>query len=159
MIPFLAGLFSQEGEGLIKTVGNIADDLITTDEERADANLKQYEAETERLKVEQAGASGQVEINKVEAAHPSLFVAGWRSAAGWTCVAGFLYHFIVYQFILWGLSVGAPHIVPPPPVDVGPLFALMTAMLGFAGVRSWDKYKGIARDRLRPPKKKKDDAG
>jgi hypothetical protein len=30
-------------------------------------------------------AKGQIEINKAEAQHKSIFVAGWRPFIGWTC--------------------------------------------------------------------------
>ena len=34
---------------------------------------------------------GQIELNKIEAQHRSIFVAGWRPAIGWVCAIGFLY--------------------------------------------------------------------
>ena len=37
-------------------------------------------------------AKGQLDVNKVEAAHKSLFVAGWRPSIGWCCSLGLLYH-------------------------------------------------------------------
>ena len=40
-------------------------------------------------------AKGQMEINKVEAAHKSLFVAGWRPSIGWCCSLGLLYHVLI----------------------------------------------------------------
>ena len=36
---------------------------------------------------------GQMEVNKVEAAHKSLFVAGWRPAIGWVCALGMFSNF------------------------------------------------------------------
>ena len=56
---------------VIKSVGQIADDLTTSDKERMQADLDAYKAETERM-------GGQVEINKIEAANSSLFVSGGR---------------------------------------------------------------------------------
>ena len=36
-------------------------------------------------------AKGQLEVNKTEAAHKSLFVAGWRPAIGWICGLALMY--------------------------------------------------------------------
>ena len=44
----------------------------------------------------------QVEVNKVEAASKSMFVAGWRPFVGWTCGLALMYHFLLsplLQFI------------------------------------------------------------
>src|SRR3546814_7310845 len=37
----------------------------------------------------------QSEVNKVEAAHPSIFVAGWRPFIGWGCGCAFIYSAIL----------------------------------------------------------------
>lgn len=63
---------------VIKSVGQIADDLTTSDKERMQADLDAYKAETERM-------DGQVEINKIEAANSSLFVSGGRPFVVWVC--------------------------------------------------------------------------
>lgn len=60
---------------IVKTIGNITDDLITTDKERLELELKRYEIE--------AGLLQKVhETNIEEAKHSSMFVAGWRPAIG-----------------------------------------------------------------------------
>ena len=43
-------------------------------------------------------AKAQLEVNKVEAAHKSLFVSGWRPAVGWVCVLGMFGNFITIPF-------------------------------------------------------------
>lgn len=80
---------------------------------------------------------GQLEINKAEAQSGNWFVAGWRPGAGWTCVLGLLYTFIVRP-----LAEGFGH--PMPAIDTGELNALLFAMLGVAGLRSVEKVKGVA---------------
>jgi len=63
-----------KGPDLITAFGDAVDKVTTTDEERAiAANIR---------------AEMQTEINKVEAQHTSLFIAGWRPAIGWVCVSG-----------------------------------------------------------------------
>ena len=53
-------------------------------------------------------AKGQMEINKVEAAHKSLFVAGWRPCIGWVCALGLLYNTILSNIL--GIWVEVPEI-------------------------------------------------
>ena len=144
MIPFLSMI--SEGKGLIETVGDIADDLITTDEERDAASLEMFKAETERIQIRQQGQQGQVEINKVEAKHPSVFVSGWRPAAGWVCVAGLSYS-VIYYLILWAYFLAFPAYEPPPNIDTGVLVTLLSGLLGIGGFRTYEKYKKVARER------------
>ena len=70
--------------GVVEAVGKVADDLFTSDEERAAAQLESDRIGLEAAKVDADLIKGQQEINKVEAAHASIFVAGWRPALGWT---------------------------------------------------------------------------
>ena len=39
--------------------------------------------------------TGQLEINKIEASHKSIFVAGWRPFVGWVCGFGLAYVSII----------------------------------------------------------------
>ena len=56
-------------------------------------------AKLELMKLQQSGElaqiAGQMDINKVEAANPSVFVSGWRPGIGWVCGAGFAVQFVV----------------------------------------------------------------
>ena len=67
---------------ILDTVARLADDLITTDEERTKLALQ------DRL-IDAQMQQGQIDINKIEAAHPSLFVAGWRPGLGWVATIAF----------------------------------------------------------------------
>ena len=136
--------------GFIKQVGDTIGQFITTDEEQAAANLTQYQAETERMTLEDRGLERQAEINLEEAQHPSVFVAGWRSAAGWVCVSGLLYATIIYHFLLWIMPIVAPDVAPPPNIDVEYLEVLLWGMLGLGSVRGIEKIRGVARDRVLP---------
>lgn len=127
--------------GIVETVGSIADDLFTSDEERAKAELDAYRAESDRM-------AGQVEINKIEAAHQSVFVSGWRPAIGWVGVAAMAYQFIVYPLLTWGwhamqaagwISIG---LMNPPMIDTDALWVILTGILGLGTLRSAEKIKG-----------------
>lgn len=137
MNPLLIG-------GIVETVGKVADDLFTSDEERARAEIDAYRAETERI-------GGQAEINKIEAQHSSVFVAGWRPAVGWVSVLALAYQFVLYPLMVWGWSsmqaagwIGVS-LNPPPLLDVEALMVLITGMLGIAGARTWEKFRGVTK--------------
>jgi hypothetical protein len=58
-------------------------------------------------------ATGQIEINKVEAASQSLFVAGWRPAIGWVCGATFAFKFIPGTAAVVGMAMAGRPITLP----------------------------------------------
>lgn len=88
--------------------------------------------------------AAQSDINKAEAASPSLFVSGWRPFIGWVCGVGLAWTFVGHPVAAWILVLC--HIdVLLPEVDSNTLMALVTAMLGLAGVRSYEKVQGVAR--------------
>ena len=131
---------------IVKTVGGIADDLITTDEERREADQKDYALETERMGVENAAAEKQIDVNIAEAKHRSMFVAGWRPGIGWVCVAALAYHFLIFPLLSWIAAMTT--VTAPPDLETGPLFALVTAMLGMGGLRTFEKHTGKARKQM-----------
>lgn len=102
------------------------------------------EAEKQELAMALAVVQGQMDINKQEAAHPSLFVAGWRPFVGWVCGGGFAIQFMVAPLAEWGAAL-AGYPVKFPAMDVGLMLTLLGGMLGLSGMRSYDKTKGTAR--------------
>lgn len=137
--------------GLVEAVGKIADDLFTSDKERLDAQIEMQRLGIEVQKIDAGLAQGQIEVNKAEAAHHSTFVAGWRPAVGWTCVAGLAYNFLAHPFLLWVWALlQARGWVPadlsaPPPVDVEALLVLLGGILGLGVYRTAEKVKGVAK--------------
>jgi hypothetical protein len=121
----------------IEAIGNVFDKLFTSDAERAQA-----EAVLEKLK--QHPAELQVELNKIEAAHRSVFVAGWRPAVGWICAAGVGWAYLGHPLFLWAAALWAPGLKPPD-IRIDSLFELVLAMLGMAGLRSFEKSAGKTR--------------
>jgi len=85
----------------------------------------------------------QLEINAREAAHPSIWVAGWRPFFGWIGGIGFLYSVVAQPVLLWvGAAKGWP---APPPVDLDLLWVVITGMLGIGGLRTFEKSKGVTK--------------
>lgn len=137
--------------GIVQAIGQIADDLITTDKERLDAELELRRLGLEERKVEADLVRGQLEVNRAEATSGSLFVAGWRPAIGWIGAAALGYQFLLYPLLVWVWSllqargVVPGDLQPPPMLDTSALWVVLSGMLGIAGLRSVEKVKGVAR--------------
>lgn len=132
---------------VVGSIGQTLDELFTSDDERA-----QGAALLEKLR--QAIPTLQIKLNEIEAASPSLFVAGWRPAAGWVCVAGLFYNSIgrpLLQFLLnvfLTLAHASPElarVLTLPALDIGDLITLLLGMLGLGGLRTFEKREGVAR--------------
>ena len=129
---------------IVAAVGGVIDDLHTSDKERLDAEI-------ELRKIDAGLLQGQMDVNKVEAASSSLFVAGWRPAIGWIGAVALGYQFLLYPLLVWawallqarGLVPG--NLQPPPMLDTEALWVVLSGMLGIAGLRSVEKVKGVAR--------------
>lgn len=84
---------------------------------------------------------GQLEINKIEAVSPSLFIAGARPAAMWVGVITLFYMGIGGSLLNWiALCFNLPPF--PPVLDTASTDILM-GLLGLGGLRTYDKLKGI----------------
>ena len=103
---------------------------------------KKAEIELKLKELEQAINLGQIEINKAEANNTNWFVAGWRPAIGWIGAFALGYTYILSPLIDWGCALANLHIATPRP-DMGALFNLILAMLGFGGMRTYEKIKNV----------------
>jgi len=108
---------------------------------------QQAAAKLELLKLQQNGElaqiTGQMEINKAEAASSSIFVSGWRPSVGWVCSAGFAVQFVIGPLAEWGAAL-AGHPVKFPQMDTGTMMPLLLGMLGLGGMRTAEKIQGVA---------------
>jgi len=117
----------------IEAIGNIIDSVFTSDEEKAHGDLLK-----QRLALKPALM--QAEINKVQAGHRSIFVAGARPFLMWVCGMGFLFAFVINPVLQWlAPDLGAPEL----PLDA--MMELTLAMLGLAGLRTAEKIKGVSK--------------
>ena len=80
----------------------------------------------------------QAEINKVEAQHRSIFVAGWRPFIGWVCGVGLAYNFM-------GHPIASIWVTEMPPIDTTGLYNLVLALLGLGSLRTVEKTQGRAK--------------
>ena len=124
------------------SVDKIVDRLIP------DVNArKEAKEELNKALVDTANAAliAQIEVNKVEAANPSVFVSGWRPFCGWICGTALCYNFVLQPLLVYALVVYDPSIEAPPTVDLAPLMTVLMGMLGLGGLRTYEKTQGVAR--------------
>ena len=77
----------------------------------------------------------QSEINKVEAQHRTIFVAGWRPFIGWVCGVALAYNFVLRDLLIWFL--GQEQV--PPALQMEHLMTVLVGMLGLGGMRTFEK--------------------
>jgi len=121
---------------LVGPVTGLLDKFIEDKDQKA---ALAHEIATMSEKHAHEALKGQLEINKVEAAHHSIFVSGWRPAIGWVCMMGLFYNVIVANIL--GIWVDVPE------VDTTLLVPVMMGMLGIGAMRSYEKVKGVSREK------------
>ena len=124
---------------LDKLIGPITGILGKFVEDKDQRNALAHEIATMSEKHALELSKGQMAVNATEAAHKSLFVAGWRPAIGWICGFALLYSTILAPFIgIW---------VAVPPVDSSLLTSVLMGMLGLGAMRTAEKVKGVQREK------------
>ena len=134
-----AWLVNLLGGGLIQTIAS----FIPNPEDKAKAQLAMQQA------LVQAAIDAdkeQRDIDKTEAANPSVFVAGWRPAVGWLCVVTLFYQWVAAPFLTWSANWAAiawGWTIPQlPHLDSADTQTLLYALLGIGGLRTVDKITG-----------------
>lgn len=90
-------------------------------------------------------AKGQLEVNKMEAASSSMFVAGWRPAVGWICALGFLSNFILIPMANFALALASVDIQIPM-IDTSQMMPVLMGMLGLGTLRTVEKVRKVSRE-------------
>ena len=81
----------------------------------------------------------QIEVNKIEA-KGSPFQRNWRPFVGWTCGIALAYHFCLAPILEVVIKSYGIDIVMPE-FDFSQLSAILMALLGMSGLRSYVKLK------------------
>lgn len=102
------------------------------------ATLADKQAHDEKL--------AQIDVNKEEAKHSSIFVSGWRPFVGWVCGVALAYNFIIYPLIKYVSVLNGIDIADLPVLNSGELMTVLMGMLGLGGLRTIEKSKGVARE-------------
>lgn len=110
--------------------------------------VAQAELEKQLLELETRAQAAQTEINKVEAASSSVFVAGWRPYLGWVLGTAAALYFLPRfgaSVVLWVRQVIiAKELLPYPDVGWGDVVTLLGGILGLGGLRTYEKKQGVS---------------
>ena len=124
-------------EKLIDPISNILDKFV------ADKDLKQKLEHELKTELHRANVA-QIEVNKEEAKHRTVFVAGWRPFTGWVCATALAYHFILEPVIVFILALYNIQLTLPQ-FDMGSLLTVLMGMLGLGGLRTYEKKQGLTK--------------
>ena len=129
---------------------DLLDRFIPDAKQKAEAAQKLLEmkqsGELAQMAADKELMLAQADINKVEAASPNLFIAGWRPFIGWVLGAGLTVMLVVGPLMAWSSALaGRPIEQPKMPEAI--IMSLSTCLLGLSGMRSWEKYKNVEGNR------------
>ena len=130
-------------EQLIAPVTGLLDKFI---EDKDKKNAIAFELSTMAEKHAQELAKAQIEVNKTEAAHRSLFVSGWRPAVGWTCCLGLASNYLLIPMANFALAL-ADSAIEVPVLDISTMMPVLMGMLGLGAMRTAEKVKGVERNK------------
>jgi len=133
------------GGNTIKAVGNIVDELYTSEEEKAAAKLAIQKVEAELKK-------RQMDINLADAQSTAGGISGaiqriWRPLIGFSCALAIFWEFVFKQFLMFILATFKIETLPLPNMDLQMLMPLCMSLLGLASIRTYEKQKGINIDK------------
>lgn len=126
---------------LIPILGSAIEKVVPDNVSKA-----RLQQEMEKALVDNANAINleTIKTNQIEAGHKSVFVSGWRPAIGWSCAAGIAWLVVGAPIAQYAMNLaGVVAEVPTIPKDL--LLELTFAMLGMAGLRSFEKLKGLTK--------------
>jgi hypothetical protein len=126
-------------------IGNVASGVAEAIDRFVQTKEEKEAAAQLFMKIQQEPDRWQAEINKIEASHRSLFVAGWRPAIGWICALALVWGWVaapLAEFVLRILEIDVGEL---PAVEVGEAVSLVMAMLGMGALRTWEKFRGVSK--------------
>jgi len=130
-------------QALIGPVSGLLDKFI---EDKDTKNALAHEIATMSERHAQELAKGQLEVNKVEAASKSMFVAGWRPAVGWVTVIGMASNYILIPMGNFALAIAGSEITIPL-LQMSEMMPVLLGMLGLGTMRSVEKIKKVSREK------------
>ena len=127
---------------LLPILANVVDKTIPDKVQKSVAMLEQEKAlvdNADKINLE------TIKTNQMEASHKSIWVAGWRPAIGWSCSLGIAWLFIGHPVATWVAQLLGYTGMVMPTIDTEVLLELTLAMLGMAGLRTFEKIKGVTK--------------
>lgn len=124
------------------SVGNLADGVAGAVDRFVETEEERKAAELLLIKIQQQPDKWQLEVNKIQAAHRSVFVAGPRPFIMWTCGVGIALNFIFFPIADWVITlmnVG----ISMPEIKNEQLMTLVLSLLGLGSLRTYEKRNGL----------------
>ena len=123
---------------VIKPITDLVSEAITDKDKAAELAFK---IETLASQQAQAIDLAQIEVNKIEAASSSMWVAGWRPFIGWVCGSAMAFNYLVIPVAgAAGYNMEA--------MDTTVMFPVLLGLLGLGSLRTYEKTKGVARNSM-----------
>jgi len=135
-------------------IGKIVDGVVNTIDELHTSREEEMKIDLEMRKISHGENLGQIEVNKIEAGHKSVFVAGWRPFIGWVCGLALLYNFILRDLMVYGIKLCHATAPEPPALQMEHLMTIVLGMLGLGVARTYEKTKGVNSDSLNTKQRK-----
>lgn len=134
--------------GLVDSVVGVAGKVLDKFVEDKDLKTKlNAELKSQMIALDLAQAQANIE----QAKHPSVFVSGARPAIMWICAFALGWQYILAPIASWVIVVWYP-MVTLPTLQTEELTGLIMALLGLGGMRSAEKWKGVARENMKRSK-------
>jgi len=122
---------------LINGVKDLVSEVVVDKDKRDQVNLELKKLEDNAQARLDAQVTGQLEVNKVEAASGSVFVAGWRPFVGWVGGFGLAMQSIILPLL--AQITGRMY-----EMNTELLIMALGSMLGIGGMRTFEKVKGVS---------------
>ena len=127
---------------LINPVATILDKVVP---DKAERDRLAHEIAVMADKHAHETVMAQIQVNKEEAQHRSIFVAGWRPMIGWTCGIALAWHFVVAPMAIFVAAYAGVSLPDLPVFDMNSLMTVLLGMLGLGGLRTYEKAKGLTK--------------
>ena len=128
-------------DSIVGVAGKVLDKFV------ADKDLK-AKLDFELRKAYADANLAQIDVNKEQAKHPSLFVAGARPSIMWICAFGLGWQFVFQPIALWYLAISGT-VMTLPMIPAEGLMSLTLALLGLGGMRTFEKKTGVHRNNMK----------
>ncbi len=138
LVPFLQLEAHKMFDKLIGPITGIVDKMVP------DKDLREKLNHELSMSIHNANLA-QIDVNKTEAAHKSIFVAGWRPFVGWVTGVALSYHFILAPLVQFGFALAGIE-QELPEFDFSQLSTILMGMLGLGGLRTFEKMKSVSRE-------------
>ena len=126
------GIFGGGTNKTINAIGSMIDEVFTSDDER--------------LSKAEIMAKLQTDISIAELQTRSIFLAGWRPFLGWVLASSIAFRIIIFPMVQWIAGGFFNYTIPQFDTSMdGIMTELIFGMLGLAGMRTYEKQKGLTK--------------